>query len=67
MDNNLGNMADSDGSDDEGLTFPDIASLSLNLYRSYLIVVLFNFFYSSPNYSDDPIYARSRTVKLKHS
>ena len=48
MDNNLGNMADSDGSDDEGLTFPDIASLSLNLYRSYLIVVLFNFFFIPP-------------------
>ena len=30
---NLGDVADSDGSDDEGLTVPDIASLSLNLYR----------------------------------
>ena len=67
MDNNLGNVADNDGSDDEGLTVPDIASLTFNLYWWYLIFVLFNLFYSSPNSSDDPIYARSRTVKLKHS
>ena len=51
----------------KGLRFLTLASLSLNLYRWYLIFVLFNLFYSFPNSSDDPIIARSRNVKVKHS
>ena len=55
---NLGDVADSDG---EGLTVPGIASLSLNLYRWYLIV-FFSTFFIPPLILvliPDPIYARS--------